>query len=657
MPQSNRRPGGGAGKLRPTLDSERSPSVHYANWKETMLLERQLSTLSRTEKSLVHGITVDQKVAFRRFQSKLQRSKITNARMWSDKEAEIELRDAGMRRLHIESHLLDDGKSDFLSKLEKRPYTAEIREEEDKKDENKFGKPVLNNAPGQRSFTVLIILKQHNVEKVTNKDTQNDLVSLSALAKKSFSENKLILKPISESTQETSSRLTQSSPAGGVSAKVNAEMKPSEVIDVREHHVKIDPSATTERQTEENVRGMSTEENVTSTASNREPIKNPRNILRPGQSTFPMQKSSESSGDDETIPSSNDICNGESNKENEAKLENSGQEILDAPVRPRNPRNRIRPGQSSFLETNKPVVSSEKPPILSDAPLPSEILSTAQSDSQATNDPGSFMKEVLTTDQSSTKAKSKCQRNAKALVNEQGSNTTNRMHHKRRSIQLRGSVPGRPSLFTEMERPDYCQMRLEAVKSVSFEARVRSFCEGIGELGESATHCDYYATKMHDMVAGQRDRVYSRFPEHIKYQADGQIERLLIVKNIGLMQNVTQPLLRARSSSFKLYLTRYVFELFMKCPFNPQIQNPCPCFSQKQHTLAEDTTTIQPCEEDLRRHMGNTAMPCITLKRVRLDAGADYDTAPYSSFSEDLDSDSFKPAYQHVAVGETIDSE
>ena len=62
MPQSNRRPGGGAGKLRPTLDSERSPSVHYANWKETMLLERQLSTLSRTEKSLVHGITVDQKV-------------------------------------------------------------------------------------------------------------------------------------------------------------------------------------------------------------------------------------------------------------------------------------------------------------------------------------------------------------------------------------------------------------------------------------------------------------------------------------------------------------------------------------------------------------------------------------------------------------------
>ena len=53
--------------------------------------------------------------------------------MWSDKEAEIELRDAGMRRLHSESHLLDDGKSDFLSKLEKRPYTAEIREEEDSK--------------------------------------------------------------------------------------------------------------------------------------------------------------------------------------------------------------------------------------------------------------------------------------------------------------------------------------------------------------------------------------------------------------------------------------------------------------------------------------------------------------------------------------------
>ena len=64
MPQSSRRPGGGAGSLRPTLDSERSPSVHYANWKETMLLGRQLTTLARTEKALVHGITADQKVVF-----------------------------------------------------------------------------------------------------------------------------------------------------------------------------------------------------------------------------------------------------------------------------------------------------------------------------------------------------------------------------------------------------------------------------------------------------------------------------------------------------------------------------------------------------------------------------------------------------------------
>ena len=129
------------------------------------------------------------------------------------------------------------------------------------------------------------------------------------------------------------------------------------------------------------------------------------------------------------------------------------------------------------------------------------------------------------------------------------------------------------------------------------------------------------------------------------------------MKNIGLMQNVIEPLLRSRTSSCALNLTSCVFELFMKCPFNPQIQNPCPCFSQKKHTLAEDTTTIQPCEEDLRRHLGNTTMPCITLKRVRLDAAADYDTAPYSSFGEDLDSVSFKPAYQHIAVGETIDSE
>ncbi|GFO09083.1 hypothetical protein PoB_003558800 [Plakobranchus ocellatus] len=126
MPRLGGRPGGASSALRLTLDSERSPSVHYANWKETMLLQRQLTTLTRTEKALVHGITVDQKVAFRRFQNKLQRSKIANARMWNDKETEIELRDAGMRRLHSESHLFEDTKVDFLSKLEKRPYSAAL---------------------------------------------------------------------------------------------------------------------------------------------------------------------------------------------------------------------------------------------------------------------------------------------------------------------------------------------------------------------------------------------------------------------------------------------------------------------------------------------------------------------------------------------------
>ena len=242
-------------------------------------------------------------------------------------------------------------------------------------------------------------------------------------------------------------------------------------------------------------------------AENPVPIKNCRNRLRPGQSTFPLQ-TPENHDDKEASPSVDEKSKEEPNTEVTTDRNNVSESISDSPVQPRNPRNRIRPGQSSFLTTNKPAVSTEKP-TLSETPSSSEISPAAQNDSESKNQ-SSFIKACLEESKlhdksTKTKHKGKAELNSDScvLTNVKGPKQNNMNRAKRRSIQLRGSVPGRPSLFTELQRPDFCQMRLDAVKSVEFETKVRSFCEGIEELGESAAHCDYYASKMQDMVAGQ----------------------------------------------------------------------------------------------------------------------------------------------------------
>lgn len=71
---------------------------------------------------IVSACSPHQQVIYRRFQVKLQRSKIANARLRGDNEIEKELRSVSMRRLHSESHLMNGGDGEFLSKLEKRPY-------------------------------------------------------------------------------------------------------------------------------------------------------------------------------------------------------------------------------------------------------------------------------------------------------------------------------------------------------------------------------------------------------------------------------------------------------------------------------------------------------------------------------------------------------
>ncbi|XP_076071768.1 uncharacterized protein LOC143043255 [Mytilus galloprovincialis] len=97
--------------------AERSLAVHYANYKEDIVLKKNLDILNRTEKNIVHSVQIDQKILYKRFQDKLHRSKLAYARMYGDKEKERELRAKNLRSLNIN---VGDSEQDyeFLKKIQ-----------------------------------------------------------------------------------------------------------------------------------------------------------------------------------------------------------------------------------------------------------------------------------------------------------------------------------------------------------------------------------------------------------------------------------------------------------------------------------------------------------------------------------------------------------
>ena len=98
-------------------NAEKSPSVHYANWKEDILLKKQLHVLDRSEKNVIHRIKIDQKVLFKRFQDKLYRSKLCEARMNGNKETERELRAKNLHGLNTDFGSVEKD-YEFLTKLQ-----------------------------------------------------------------------------------------------------------------------------------------------------------------------------------------------------------------------------------------------------------------------------------------------------------------------------------------------------------------------------------------------------------------------------------------------------------------------------------------------------------------------------------------------------------
>lgn len=98
-------------------NAEKSPSVHYANWKENILLKKQMHVLERSEKNVIHRIKIDQKVLFKRFQDKLYRSKLCEARMHGNKEVERELRAKNLHGLNTDFGSVEKD-YEFLTKLQ-----------------------------------------------------------------------------------------------------------------------------------------------------------------------------------------------------------------------------------------------------------------------------------------------------------------------------------------------------------------------------------------------------------------------------------------------------------------------------------------------------------------------------------------------------------
>lgn len=75
------------------VDSEKSPKVCSTNWREDVILKKNLQVLDRSQRAVVNRIMVDQKILKRRFQIKVNRSKMSYARATSNVEMQKKLRD------------------------------------------------------------------------------------------------------------------------------------------------------------------------------------------------------------------------------------------------------------------------------------------------------------------------------------------------------------------------------------------------------------------------------------------------------------------------------------------------------------------------------------------------------------------------------------
>ncbi|ELU11924.1 hypothetical protein CAPTEDRAFT_228597, partial [Capitella teleta] len=93
------------------VESEKSPKVVSSNWKEQVLLDRDIKVLQRSEHAVVNKIIIEQKILNKRFNKKIHCAKLAAARSSGDKVLESTLRAKNISVLNTDIGKTPDGKA------------------------------------------------------------------------------------------------------------------------------------------------------------------------------------------------------------------------------------------------------------------------------------------------------------------------------------------------------------------------------------------------------------------------------------------------------------------------------------------------------------------------------------------------------------------
>lgn len=195
--------------------AERSPTVYYANLKEDMLLKKKLHVLNRSEKSFVHRIRIDQKVLYKRFQNKLHRSKLAEARMWGNKELERELRAKNLHGLNSQNGDSEED-YDFLKKLEKpkprKPKTRFSVPQIDTIIEDVLEVMKPGKRPRSRSFSDALPLQVPNTKEKAPRPNKLDIAEVALAVRPSTTDGIRVGDSISDENTKTKIQRSLSKP-------------------------------------------------------------------------------------------------------------------------------------------------------------------------------------------------------------------------------------------------------------------------------------------------------------------------------------------------------------------------------------------------------------------------------------------------------------
>lgn len=99
------------------VESERSPAMVMSAWKQKQMLQKEHKMLDNQCDLVVGRITLNQRIAFKRFKHKLQCSKLAHAKIMGDKEAVKEIRASARTEVLNTNFGLDPADEEVLEKI------------------------------------------------------------------------------------------------------------------------------------------------------------------------------------------------------------------------------------------------------------------------------------------------------------------------------------------------------------------------------------------------------------------------------------------------------------------------------------------------------------------------------------------------------------